>query len=508
MKSLYTFLSFLIFSLTLQAQTIDDAWRYSQNMPTGTARFTAMSGAFSSLGGDMSAIGLNPAGATTFTTNRFTGTLSFFNTQNEANYFGTHNSSDYTSFDDQIIGLDQMGVVWVFKSETNDWNKLAFSINYNKDIDYGNDLRISGINTNGNSVTDYFVNNANGIRLSEIMQVDGIDADYQWLGENYGFAAQQAFLGYQAYIINPVDPANDDNTLYTANATYTNVSQQNNIYTTGSKSHVDFTFAGTYKDKLQLGFTLSTYSIDYVEQNRIEETDYDPASDLQYLKFRNTLRVEGDGIALKLGGIYELSKGTKISLAYHSPEWLDINEYMTQSVYTEMGNGDYFDIAPAVENAFAPYRVITPSKWILGGSFVVNKQGLISVDYTYEDMGSMHFKELDYDADTTYFDNLNDDISNTFQAVHKLNVGGELKLDALSLRAGAFSETSPYKDNSDLLATTGYSFGLGFDFGGVVVDAAYMRSDTQTQQYLLALPDAAIVDLTKNKFLVGLRYNF
>ncbi len=508
MKYIYTILGFLLLSMTIQAQTIDDAWRYSQNMPTGTARFTAMSGAFSSLGGDMSAVSLNPAGATTFTTNRFTGTLSFFNTQNEANYFGTTKSSDYTSFDDQIIGLNQMGVVWVFKSDVSDWNKIAMTINYNKDVDYGNELKITGINPKGHSVTDYFVNNANGFRLDDLQEVDGLDDDYQWLGENYGFAAQQAYLAYQAYIINPVDAANDNNTQYTANAVYTNVHHKNNIYTTGSKSHLDFAVAGTYKNKLQLGFSLAAYSVDYVERNRIEEDGYNSTSDLQYLKFRNTLRAEGSGLALKFGGIYKISKGVKLSLAYHSPEWLEINEYMKQSIYTERINGNVYDLSPVIENEFAPYRIITPSKWIAGASFVVNKQGLISVDYTYQDMGSMHFKELDDDADTTYFDNLNDDISNTFQAVHKLNVGGELKLDALSLRAGGFTTTSPFKDDSELNTTTGYSLGMGFDFGGIVIDAAYMRTDTKTRQYLLTLPDAAEVDITKNKFLVGVRYNF
>ncbi len=508
MNKLYLSLIILFFSFGLQAQAFEDAWRYAQVEPVGTARFTAMSGAFSSLGGDLSALSLNPAGATTFTTNRFSATLSFFNKTNTATYFKTPAQVDYNSFDDQIISMDQVGVVWVFKSDVSDWNKIALAVNYNKDADYGNYIRIKGTNNSGSSIADYFVDNANGVKLADIKQIDGIDADYQWLGENIGFYAQQAYLGYQAYIINPVDENDDNNVLYTPNAIYNTLNHINKIYRTGNKTHVDFALAGTYQKTLQLGFSLSAYSIDYEENNTIEEKDYDASSDLQYLKMKNALRVEGSGMSLKLGAIYKLADGIKLSLAYHSPEWLEINEYMKQAVHTEMGNGDMFDVAPDIENAFAPYKIITPSKWITGASAVINKKALISIDYTYQNMQNIHFKEKDYDADTTYFDNLNDEITNTMQAVHKLNIGGELKLEKMSLRGGGFMATSPVKSDSDLFTSSGYSLGMGYNFGNVVMDMAYMHSNIQSRQYLLALPDAAQVEGTKNKFLIGLRYNF
>jgi len=507
MKHLYL-LIFLITGFSLQAQHFEDAWRYAGHEPTGTARFTAMSGAFSSLGGDLTAISLNPAGATTFATNRFSATLSFFNKESNASYFNDTKKAEYNSFDDQIIGINQIGGVWVYKSDVSDWNKIAFSVNYNKNVDYGNYIRINGLNTQGHSVTDYYVSSANGIYLSELENIDGIDADYQWLGENYGFEAQQAYLAYQAYIINPVDDTDENNTEYTANAVYSNVVHQNKIHTTGNKSVLDFAIAGTYQKKLQLGFSISAYSIDYEENNTIVEKGYDASSDLQYLKAKNALRVDGSGLSLKLGAIYKLSDGIKVSLAYHSPEWMEINEYMKQSIHTEMGNGDVFDFQPEVENEFEPYKIISPSKMILGASAVVNKKGLISVDYTYQDMSNLHFKEKDYDADTSYFDSVNDEITDTMQAVHKLNVGGELKLSELSLRAGGFITTSPVKADDKLFTTTGMSFGMGYDFGGVVMDMAYMHTDYKSRQYLLNLPDAARIDTSKNKFMLGVRYNF
>ena len=508
MNKFYFTFSLFFFSFLMHAQMFEDAWRYAQNEASGTARFSAMSGAFSSLGGDLSAISLNPAGATTFATNRFTATLSFYNKNNTSDYFKDKAQSDYLSFDDQVIGMEQLGVVWVFKSDVSDWNKIALSINYNNKADYGNYIRIDGLNTAGHSVTDYYVANARGIPLADLKEVDGYDDDYEWLGENYGFAAQQAYLAYQAWIIDPVNPNDDDNTQYVSNAVWSNPAHQNKIYTAGNKYVIDFALAGTYQKKLQMGFSVSAYTINYEENNTIIEKNYPAVSDLQYLKAKNALRVEGSGLSLKAGAIYHPTKGVKLSFAYHSPEWLEINEYMKQSVYTELKDGSVFDIAPEIENQFAPYKVISPSKYILGASAVINKKGLISVDYTYQNMANLHFKEKDYDADTTYFDELNDDISATMQAVHKLNIGGEAKMNDLSLRGGFFMATSPVKADKDLFTSGGYSFGMGYNFEGIILDMAYIKSTNKSRQYLLNLPDAAKIETTKNKFVIGVRYNF
>jgi len=512
MKLLYITLIALFASLTISAQTLQDGLRYTEDDLVGSARFTGMGGAFSSLGGDLSAIGLNPAGVTTFSTNRISGTLSFFGKSNDANYFNNTHGHDYSSFEDQIASFDQMGVVWAYQSDASDWNKIAFAINYNKTNNFGNDIFIQGLNTAGNSVTNYFLDRANGVYLSDI-EVDSNAGEtrtdvYQWLGETYGYGAQQAFLGYQSYLLNPVDSNDPNNTQYTSSATFSQVEQANRIASEGSKSRIDITFGGTYQKKLQLGFSLSTYSIDFVENNRIEEKGYDAGSDLQYLKFNNTLRVEGSGLALKFGAIYKLTKSFRMSLAFHSPQWLELEETTKQSITTRFANGDVVSVAPDAENLFAPYKIITPSKFVAGTSYVFGKKGLLSVDYTYQNYANLHFKEKDSDADTTYFDSLNDYISDNMQAVHKINIGGEMKLDKMSLRAGTFMSTSPYKNTDDLNAVKGYSLGLGYTFDDITMDLSYISTQKKIKQTLSALPDAATVDQTTGKFTLGIRYNF
>ena len=52
-----------------QETTTGDGLRYALNNLTGTARFRGMSGAFGALGGDLSAINVNPAGSLFFSNN-------------------------------------------------------------------------------------------------------------------------------------------------------------------------------------------------------------------------------------------------------------------------------------------------------------------------------------------------------------------------------------------------------------------------------------------------------
>ena len=57
-------------------QDITDAVRFSNDNVQGSARFKAMSGAFGALGGDLSAVSINPAGSAFFNNSYASVTLS------------------------------------------------------------------------------------------------------------------------------------------------------------------------------------------------------------------------------------------------------------------------------------------------------------------------------------------------------------------------------------------------------------------------------------------------
>ena len=66
MKKLILILVGVVSMANSYSQNLTDALRYSTGETQGTARFKSMSGAFGALGGDLSAVSINPAGSAFF----------------------------------------------------------------------------------------------------------------------------------------------------------------------------------------------------------------------------------------------------------------------------------------------------------------------------------------------------------------------------------------------------------------------------------------------------------
>ncbi|MGC1630583.1 MAG: transporter, partial [Gelidibacter sp.] len=200
---------------TVMAQDISDAVRYSQDDVQGTARFRSMSGAFGALGGDMSAVSINPAGSSIFAHSHASISISNVGTKNDINYFNGLSSSSDSKFD-----LNQTGVAFVFNNMHADspWRKFALGVSYDKISNFENSWRSRGVNTNSNTIGNYFLGYAQGLRLDQISALgnESLATAYSEINRLYGFSNQQAFLGYESYILEPGVDA-DDNTSYQSN---------------------------------------------------------------------------------------------------------------------------------------------------------------------------------------------------------------------------------------------------------------------------------------------------
>ena len=77
MKNIFLGIAFAISIIIVNAQNESDALRYSTQNLTGTARYSAMGGAFGSLGAEFSALSSNPAGIGMYQVGELTFTPSF-----------------------------------------------------------------------------------------------------------------------------------------------------------------------------------------------------------------------------------------------------------------------------------------------------------------------------------------------------------------------------------------------------------------------------------------------
>lgn len=90
--------TFLLSGGAVFAQGELDAYKYSQNDVTGTARYLGMGGAFGALGGDISAMSSNPAGLGVYRSSEVVTSLSLSSIKTNSNWNGSVNDVSKTKF--------------------------------------------------------------------------------------------------------------------------------------------------------------------------------------------------------------------------------------------------------------------------------------------------------------------------------------------------------------------------------------------------------------------------
>ena len=310
MKKLNLLAIALMSMSTIYAQDISDALRYSQSEIQGTARFRALSGAFGALGGDMSAVSINPAGSAVFSQSHASFSGSIMDVTNDTEYFGGMASTNDSNFN-----LSQGGASFVFKNNntSSPWRKFTIGVAYDRTNSYDDNWFAVGANTQGNNnfdntIASYFFDYANGLPLGDISVLDGesVADAYRDIGAVYGFGHQQAFLGFESYILEPVDIDDDNNTEYLINLENGNFAHDYSYLATGYNGKIAFNMAGQYGDNLYLGLNLNSHFIDYERSTRLFETNSNGGL-INEIDFRNTLLTTGSGFSFQLGGIIKLT---------------------------------------------------------------------------------------------------------------------------------------------------------------------------------------------------------
>lgn len=494
----------LAFMCSAYAQEVQDALRYSLSEIQGTARYRALSGAFGALGGDMSAVSSNPAGSAVFVSSQASFSLSSLNITNDTKFFNGVNSNSNSEFD-----IHQAGAAFVFANNNSNspWRKFTLGIAYDKLNNFNTNWFANGVNTN--SVDNYFLNYAQGLRLDEISAFPGesIADAYADIGSVFGYGHQQAFLGYESYILEP-ETGDDANSVYFSNIAPGDFNQEYNYAATGYNGKFTFNFATQYEDNLYLGLNLNSHFVNYERSTYFFEGNSNEASLIQEVGFENNLYTVGSGFSFQLGGILKLTPELRMGLSYDSPTWLSLEEETTQYIATvrnEGGSAITQVINPNVVNLFPKYRLQTPGKITGSFAYIFKDKGLISFDYSHKDFSNIKFKP----TSDMYFTSLNNQMGNTLKSASTYRVGGEYRYKQFSFRGGYRFEESPYKDKTTIGDLTGYSLGLGYNFGNTKLDLTYdsFNRETQYQFFNTGLTDSVSIDSKNSNITLSLNFN-
>jgi hypothetical protein len=436
----------LTLSIPTLAQYASDAFRFSEINQTGSARFQALGGNHTALGGDASSISGNPAGLGFYTRSELSLSPSVTNFSTKTNYIGQNTSDSKANFNIAQASL----VITSQPSFQRKWKRSSLGISYSRQQSFQNRFSYAGQN-NRSAYVDKVVDNVNNNKTPVLTLENDYDKD-----RVEAYTEEAAY--YQLFLINPTNSSVTPYDRFDVNSP----SQQLGTFDSkGAQTQWNITYAGNYDDKLYLGGSLGFTRVRYDYSYTFTDNFVDPTI------FRNTtktedLSVRGNGINATFGIIYKVSPIMQFGGSLTSPTFMAMKETFGQGVQADYINGSLLDdkgneagpeqsFIPVVPNDFE-YSITSPFRGSLGATFFLSNKGFITGSLEYVGYGAMGVRTKFYtsSADNNAFKkDYKAEIKDTYKSGVNARLGGEYRAGMVRGRLGVAYLSDPYKINSD-----------------------------------------------------------
>jgi hypothetical protein len=493
----YLLLFLLLPAADVFAQVPEDAVRYSWYPQNGTARTMAIGGVMGSLGGDITAMYVNPAGLGFYKTREFVLTPGFSMDRLKTNYRETTTEEKKNSF-----GFGPIGYIEGRSSRQNRKNSTAFGIAFTQTANFDKVIRYKALN-NYSSFSE---------QLAEEFAKSGRSID-DVLNTMSPFPYTSA-LGLYTYLIDTVRTGNSVQVRgVTENLLDAGQALQQEMYKTNSGGlyELALTAAHNSDDKWFLGGTVGIPIVNYKSHTEFTETDTSSNNRNGFKSFTHTddFRTVGVGLNLKLGVIYRPQDYLRFGLALHTPSLMMQTDEHTASLVTNLETPSGLpETFRSTSNQFtngvageSKYTQFTPWRFILSGAYVfrelenVKKQkGFVSADIEYVAHGAGRFRsdnEEPTEEEKDYYKALNKVVKQQYKGAFNFKLGGELKFNIIMARLGFAYYMNPYKDAVFKANRMLLSGGLGYRHKGVFVDLTYVHSINKDADFPYRLEDRA-----------------
>lgn len=489
---IYLLLIFLFSSSVIYAQVPEDAIRYSFYPQSGTARNMAIGGVMGSLGGDITATYVNPAGLGFYKTNEFVITPGFFFNNNKASFRNTDSKNNKNSF-----GFGTSGWVFGHANGNNPQNSSAFSIAITQTANFNNEVRYSGLN-NYSSFSEQFAEEfaKSGLTIDEVLNSNSTypytsgPALYTYLIDTITISGSVQVKGAPEYILDAGQA----------------LQQEMIKKTKGAISELAIGFAHNSKDKWFIGATIGIPLVDYSSNTYFKESDTSANTSNHFKQFEYTddFKTKGTGFNAKLGIIYRPQDYIRLGLAIHTPTWMFLEDTRTTSLTTELENPiANFNVTSQTftnnQPGKAKYVQSTPFKAMISASYVfrevkdvTRQKGFISADVEYVHHKGSRFSsdnEEVTDNEKAYYKALNRVVKADYKGNFNFRVGGELKFKIIMARLGFAYYGNPYKDAAYKASRMLLSGGLGYRNKGFFIDLSYVHATSKDVSFPYRLED-------------------
>jgi len=503
-KSSIIFIFFFL-AVSVSAQVPEDALKYSWQPVNGSARIMAVGGAVGSLGGDISALFVNPAGLAFYKTSDVVISPGYSYIKNNSNYRGTDAKDN-----DSYFNLGPTGIVGGW-SGPGKWTNSSLSFAVNQTANFRNSIYYKGQNDFSSQAEQYAAEAANS----------GMSIDAMLNSTAVSLATRMAL---QAYVIDTVTLGNNVNPDFVSMAMWDKlknngsflVNQEQTIETYGGITEIALGYAANMDDKFYMGLGLGIPIVQYKKEISYREEDATGNNDnnFNFNEVAETYKTKGFGVNLKLGVIVKPIDYLRLGLAIHTPTWYNLEDSYNGSMLTDLDNyrttpgaiaTTLNDVLLDGEVPEYKYELISPWRFMLSGSYVlrevadVTKQkGFLTADIEYVTYKSNRFRNAEEYDDGGYYDQVNEGVKNYYKGAFNFRVGGELKFTTIMGRLGFSYYSDPYKDSELKGSKMFISGGLGYRKSGMFIDLTYVYGIQKDVSFPYRLPDKANTFATVN----------
>lgn len=473
-------LPFFLITLSLysKAQTPEDAIRYSWQSHSGSARIMAVGGVMGSLGGDITAPFVNPAGLGLFKTREFTFSPGLLMNRNKTTYRDSLNANNKNA-----LTLGPTGVIIGIPDAYKKNRSSAFSIAVNQCANFNNNLQYSALN-NYSSFSEQFAEEMaksnqsinNILNSNSPLPYTVAPALYTYLIDTVTVNGVVQIKAAPEYLLDSGK----------------SILQTMNKQTRGAMYEWGFSFASNLDDKWLVGGTLVIPSLHYNSKTIFTESDPsgDTSNRFGSFTYTDNYTTNGTGLGLKLGAIYRPKEYIRFGLAFHTPTLMMLTETRNTSLSTVLENPQQsFNVSSNTFTNGQPgeyeYAYTTPWKAIISASYVfrevenVHRQrAFLSADLEYVRHSASRYRSANEEPtkeEESYYKGLNAVIKDNYKGTFNFRVGGELKFSVIMFRGGFAYYTNPYKDPAFKASRMLLSGGLGYRNKGFFIDLTYVH---------------------------------
>lgn len=468
------YISLLILSShQLIAQVPEEALRLSWTPQTGTARSVATGGAMASLGGDATAVLVNPAGLAFFKTSDFVITPGYQSGKGKSNFRGT-----------DLIGKNQnvpaLGVSGFVFGGFGHKAKNSFAVTVTRVADFNQTIAYKGQNNYSSfaePLADEFANSH--FAIDEALNSPEISLTTK--------------MAIYTYLVDTAT-INGTKQVIARSETPGLLNQEHISKIDGGITEITFGMGHELNKKLMVGGSIGIPIVKIDRDTYYRESDAtgNTNNNFNYMAYRENFRLTGAGFNMKAGLIYRPKEYIRLGIALHSPNILTLKESFDAGFAADLENlfspnSGYDSVESSVLTggplADTRYSLYTPGKIMISGSYVfrevenINRQkGFITADIEYINYKWNRFATKDEETQESkaFYKPYNDAIDAIYKGAFNFRVGGELKFKIIMARLGFAYYSSPYKDKELKAHKMNLSGGLGYRNKGIFVDLSYV----------------------------------